>query len=96
MYKDIIQNSQILLDLECNKVLDIGTGNGAFLKALLTNIKSFKNAIGCDVTKEILGVAREKVKDEQVTFVLADGAKLPFQDNEFDLITYAKAAVSII
>ncbi|WP_105619562.1 class I SAM-dependent methyltransferase [Vallitalea okinawensis] len=91
MYKDIIQNSPLLLGLECNKVLDIGTGNGVFLKALLANIKSYNRAIGCDVTKEILHIAREKLKDEEVTLLLADGAKLPFLDEEFDLITISNS-----
>jgi len=60
---------------DCNKVLDVGCGDGLLLKLL-------PQAVGLDVSKKALEIARKRgIKNE---IVVADARKMPFKDNEFD------------
>lgn len=63
------------------KVLDLGCGNGKL--AELFQEKPIKY-VGCDNSEELLKIARQKYPDRE--FVLTDGIKMPFADNEFDRI----------
>ena len=67
-------------------ILDLACGTGNFLKA---QEQYFKNPRlhwhGCDLSEEMLKIAKRKVKN--VDLKKADAAKLPYPANYFDLIT---------
>lgn len=66
------------------KVLDFGCGDGNSSKYIL---KHFPNAIiyGIDVSEESINQANQK-GFKNVTFKSFNGTKLPFDENEFDLV----------
>ena len=67
-------------DISKTKVLDIGSGVGLvdrFLKA------SIPNLYGVDVEEGV--VEKAKFNNPEVNYQLYDGAKLPFEDNTFDM-----------
>lgn len=56
------------------RTLDVGCGNGDVTRLL-------KNAVGVDVSEELLETARKKSNNE---FIKVGCEDLPFEDNEFD------------
>lgn len=62
------------------KVLDAGTGTGEAIKAILNNSNPSK-IMGIDISKGMLKIAREKIKDKRVRFEVQDIQALPYPDN---------------
>lgn len=58
------------------KILDVGCGNGYILSLLKK--EGYQNLTGCDIIKEI--------EDEDINFVQGEITKLPFDDDEFDIV----------
>lgn len=63
------------------RVLILGCGRGGVVKTL----KSYaKEIIGIDISKRMIGLARESYPD--VRFIIADAEDLPFPDKVFDVV----------
>lgn len=68
-----------------NKVLDIGCGVGFVARYL--NDRYEMEVIGVDVDPEQVEFAKEYSKEnEELHFTVADATRLPFEDNQFDLV----------
>ncbi len=67
-------------------VLDAGTGTGEAIRAILKNSNPSK-VVGIDLSKGMLKIAREQIKDKRVSFKAEDIQALPFPDNSFDVVT---------
>jgi len=66
------------------KVLDIGCGNGALLRALKDDIVS---GVGVDISDNLLEhAAKSNAAFDNLAFKKIDGPKLDFASNEFDLV----------
>jgi len=71
-----------LVDLQRNsKILDVCTGTGD--QALAFGKKGYV-VTGVDLSEEMLHLAEKKNKYENVSFIIADAANLPFKDDCFD------------
>lgn len=70
-----------------HKVLDFGVGT-ATLSLLLSKKQPELHIEGIDVDNKILGIAKEKIKEEsaKITLTKYDGIKLPYPDNSFDRV----------
>ena len=71
--------------------LDVATGTGNTALALAPYVR---RVVGLDVTREMLDVARRITKERNIVnadWVLGDAARLPFQDDTFDLYTVRAA-----
>ncbi|MCZ7399196.1 MAG: geranylgeranyl reductase family protein [Candidatus Methanoperedens sp.] len=68
------------------RVLDAGTGTGETIKAIVKNSNP-SEVIGIDISKGMLKIAREKIKDKGVSFEIQDITALPYPDNSFDVVT---------
>src|SRR5215471_21220671 len=68
------------------RVLDIGTGAGAFALALAPHVRE---VVGVDIVPELLAEARKRAP-ANVELVEADATRLPFPDASFDLVTTAR------
>lgn len=65
------------------RALDVGTGAGALALALAPLVRE---VVGVDRVPELLELARERAAElENVEFLEADAARLPFEDGSFDL-----------
>ncbi len=70
-------------------MLDIGCGGGATLKRLLKRSRDAK-VYGIDISAESIAKARsvnQSLIDKQVFLTEGSAAKLPYDDNMFDLVT---------
>ena len=64
---------------DCQKIIDVGCGIGAFEQNLNLNI------IGLDESKEMLEEARKR---SNKNFILGNAGNLPFKDASFDAVFY--------
>ena len=68
------------------RALDVGTGTGAGARVLRQRYPEAE-VVGADVSPLMLAEARKHAPD--IEFVEADAARLPFDDESFDLVTHA-------
>tara|TARA_Y100000034_G_C6874879_1_gene399930 strand:+ start:74 stop:799 length:726 start_codon:yes stop_codon:yes gene_type:complete len=71
------------------KILDIACGTGRMLPEVFSVRKDIEY-FGVDSSKEMTNLLKEKAKkiniEKRVKIKIADASKLPFKDNEFDLV----------
>jgi SAM-dependent methyltransferase len=68
------------------KILDIGCGDGSFIKSsIMTGIDAF--FVGTDVSYNMINMAKNNLDHQRVELFVADGFKLPIKSEiKFDLI----------
>ena len=72
-----------LSNIDFFKVLELGCGSGKNTEWLITKADKL---VGLDFSKNMLDLARNKVKTDKVTFINADlNENWPVNDNSFDL-----------
>lgn len=79
-----------LLKLKPRRILDLGTGTGAGLKALLQKYPDAQ-VYALDIAEGMLQQAKKKLSwwqrlRHKVRFVAAEAEQLPFADNSFDMV----------
>jgi ubiquinone/menaquinone biosynthesis C-methylase UbiE len=89
--KYICLNSYKILNPQKNSlVLEIGMGNGLFIKDLLNNASNIKY-IGLDFSQVMIDEATELnqnlIDEQKVSFINGSVNSLPFKDNSIDYIT---------
>lgn len=77
--EDAIIYGKLRTFLRKSLLLDVGSGTGALLQYL--TIKP-ENYVGVDISKKMCQIAKNKFPS--FSFVLADGAYLPFRKNSFE------------
>lgn len=88
---DVIQRSReivktIVEDGSTIRILDVGTGIGAFLKLYHERGVPFSKMLGCDLSTEMLREARQRYPEVQ--FWQGDVLELPEKFGDFDLIVF--------
>ena len=74
-----------LSNIDFYKVLELGCGSGKNTEWLITKADKL---VGLDFSKNMLDLARNKVKTDKVTFINTDlNENWPVNDNSFDLAT---------
>jgi len=73
------------------KVLDLATGTGDLLIALLRACPNIAEAAGLDISENMLGICREKLRRrglaDRARLVCADASATPFPEGTFDVVT---------
>ena len=73
------------------RVLDLATGTGDVLLSLLHRNSNITEAVGLDISENMLALCRKKIKrhkfSDRANLVHADATINPFADETFDLIT---------
>src|SRR6266536_4024274 len=67
------------------RILDIGCGDGRWLRTLLEFDARLEDLVGIDVSDVRFDIGR--AKNPLVKLVKTDGVSIPFEDEHFDLIT---------
>lgn len=82
-----LESIKTLLIEDDEHILEIGHGNAAHLKNILSRAQNLKYT-GVDISETMYNEARKLNKkfESQADFVLYEGKKLPFEDKTFDKI----------
>lgn len=67
-------------------ILDVGCGTGNLTKALLGRLGPRGRVVAVDISPRMVEVAKAKLRDERVTWHLADARSLPLPDAVFDRV----------
>ena len=68
-------------------ILDIGCGNGEMLNFFLENISASNFGVGVEPSYNAIKLLKKKnIKKKKINFLKAFAHKLPFKDNNFDLV----------
>lgn len=67
-------------------VLELACGTGRVTRHLLAHLPPAARLTATDLNAGMLALAQEKLSATNVTWATADMAKLPYEDNQFDLV----------
>ena len=82
---DRIATEKSLSGIDFFKVLELGCGTGKNSEWLITKADRL---IGLDFSKNMLDLAKNKIKSDKATFIKTDlNENWPIKDNSFDLVT---------
>jgi SAM-dependent methyltransferase len=71
---------------DIQSVLEVSCGTGRLTSHLRNYFPANTKIIASDVSPDMLDYAKEKMKDSDVEFQIADAQQLPFSDGSFDLV----------
>ena len=83
--------SNLMKSFKDAKILDIGTGNGNFIKILESLDDGYKSAIGIDVLDSAITSCKANFKDERITFMKMDVLDMDFEDESFDIVSLSNS-----
>src|SRR6267378_2898263 len=66
--------------------LEIASGTGRVTRHLRQVIPASAKLIASDISEDMLGIAREKLKELDIEWRTIDAQELPFDDNSIDLV----------
>ena len=75
-----------LQEITGGKVLDVATGSGNLIEALMKMLKDYDCFIGIEISEKELESARKKFEGQRTEFVEMDAEHLKFEDNSFDTV----------
>ena len=68
------------------KILDVGTGNGNFIRIITTLMDDFSEIIGIDLLDVSIEGCKKNFEDERINFFKMDALNMDFEDDVFDLV----------
>jgi len=68
------------------RILDVGTGNGNFIKMITSLTDDFKEIIGIDNLDKAIEASNKNFEDERIKFIKMDAFKMDFENDSFDIV----------
>ena len=78
--------TEFLNQRKFKRILDVGTGNGNFIKMIASMTDSFEEIIGIDEMEVAVSTSSKNFEDERITFQLMSGYKMDFEKDSFDMV----------
>lgn len=66
--------------------LELAAGTGRVTRHLRKQLSPSAKLIASDISEDMLQVAKEKLKEENIDWRIVDAQQLPFEDNSIDLV----------
>ena len=68
------------------RILDVATGTGAFIVELVDGFRSYRDAIGIDISPKLVQTATANANQDGICFEVMDAEHLAFKDDTFDTV----------
>jgi len=75
-----------LKEIAGGKVLDVATGVGQFIAALMPALKDYDSFVGIDTHEKALASGKAKFNNKPVKFMNMDATNMAFEDEHFDTV----------
>lgn len=85
----MIKLTGMLNHYKFKRILDVGTGNGNFIKMIASMTDSFEEIIGIDELEIAVSTSSKNFEDERISFQVMSGYKMDFEDDSFDMVCLA-------
>lgn len=82
----MIKLTKFLNQNKFKRILDVGTGNGNFIKMIASMTNSYEEIIGIDEMEVAVSTSSKNFEDERIKFQLMSGYKMDFIDDSFDMV----------
>ena len=76
----------LIVEKAYSNILEIACGTGRLTHHINLNRSVQSKFIASDINTDMINIAKKKLKNADVTFILADAQELPFENNCFDLV----------
>ena len=83
--------SNLMNSFTDTRILDIGTGNGNFIKILTSLNNEFKSVVGIDLLDSSINSCQSTFNDERIKFKKMDANKMDFPDDSFDIVSLSNS-----
>ncbi len=77
---------KVFLNKRDAKILDVGTGNGNFIKIITALTNDFSEIIGIDLSSASVKSCEKNFEDKRINFFQMDALKMDFDDHLFDFV----------
>lgn len=78
---------RVLNSFESPRILDVGTGTGAFIGMIKQMYDGYEQIVGIDLLERAITAAKENFKeDERVEFKVMDINKMEYEEKYFDIV----------
>ncbi|MBT3337622.1 MAG: class I SAM-dependent methyltransferase [Anaerolineae bacterium] len=81
----------IFSSISAGRVLDVATGRGSFIHALIGSLKNYDDIIGIDTAAETKAIFAETFADKPISYQQMDAYTLEFDDASFDTVCIANS-----
>lgn len=82
---------QVFAPISAGRILDVATGTGGFIQALMETLHSYTEIIGIDTSERYAAAFAEAFAEKPVRFMNMDAAHLDFSDEHFDMVCVANS-----
>ncbi len=75
-----------LKQIQNAKILDVGTGNGNFIRIITALVDDYSEIIGIDLLDGVIEGCKESFEDSRINFFKMDALNMDFEEGTFDLV----------
>jgi ubiquinone/menaquinone biosynthesis C-methylase UbiE len=68
------------------RILDVATGDGAFVNILAHHLKDYSEILGIDCDASALALAEKSFNDSRISFRMTTAEYIPYEDSSFDTV----------
>lgn len=83
--------SSLMKSFNNARILDVGTGNGNFIKVMTELNNDYKSAVGIDLLEGAIKMCNTSFEDERISFMKMDALKMEFEDDCFDIVSLSNS-----
>lgn len=83
--------SNLMKSFTDTRILDVGTGNGNFIRVLTVLNDDYKSVVGIDTLEGAIKLCDSSFTDERIKFMKMDALNMEFEDESFDIVSLSNS-----
>lgn len=83
--------SNLMKSFTDTRILDVGTGNGNFIRVMTVLNDNFKSVVGIDMLEGAIKLCNSSFSDDRIKFMKMDVLNMEFKDESFDIVSLSNS-----
>jgi ubiquinone/menaquinone biosynthesis C-methylase UbiE len=83
--------SNLMKSFTDTRILDVGTGNGNFIRVMTVLNDKYKSVVGIDLIEGAIKLCNSSFSDERIKFMKMDALNMEFEDESFDIVSLSNS-----